>query len=571
MKGYEIPKKMLRWHLYGAGFDNLKVEEADVPSYGENELLVRQDACGLCFSDTKVIGMGDTHPRLTGRDLKTNPVTLGHEVACTVVGVGKNIVSRFHIGDRFVIQADVFYHGVSMAYGYVLSGGLSQYSVIPKEMLQGDEGVYLLPVKPTTGYVESALTEPWACVVSAYEQHHRSGIKANGAVLIISTDQEHYDFTALFSEEHRPATLAYVGTNPAVLKPIQLFASTLNFKMEHVNSSAGDWRGLLDVHTGGKGFDDIIILGQPDPDLIETLATLLADHGILNLVHDAPISRKVSIDIGRIHYNWHHYIGTATRTIAESYRESRTSDLLPGGVVWYIGAGGPMGQMHVQLAVQHPRPPRRIVASDVDAVRLQSTLDRFSKVAAERHIELIDLNPKELGVEGMDVELRRLAGGSGFDDIVSLVPVPAIIEDAIRYLAPGGWFNIFAGVARGTMAKLDLNMVSLKRSRFIGSSGSSLNDMRQTLQKVENRELSTNSSLAAIGGMRAAREGIQAVKEGRFAGKALIFPHIPDVPLLSLTELKSAYPTVYAKLKDGQFWTKEAEEEFLRIAGNEHS
>ena len=34
-------------------------------------------------------------------------------------------------------------------------------------------------------------------------------------------------------------------------------------------------------------------------------------------------------------------------------REERTSDLLPGGMAWFIGAGGPMGQMHVQRAVQH--------------------------------------------------------------------------------------------------------------------------------------------------------------------------------------------------------------------------
>src|ERR1700682_4507137 len=109
---------MLKWHFYGEGLDSLQVEEVDVPAFGDDELLVRQDACGLCFSDTKVIGLGPNHPRLTGRDLTTNPVTLGHEVAFTVVGVGANLTGRFAVGDRFVVQADVFYQGVSMAYGY---------------------------------------------------------------------------------------------------------------------------------------------------------------------------------------------------------------------------------------------------------------------------------------------------------------------------------------------------------------------------------------------------------------------------------------------------------------------
>src|SRR6187402_889225 len=106
---------MLRWHLYGAGLENLGregvPEEVPVPSYGPDELLVRQDACGLCFSDTKVIALGPNHPRLTGRDMTQNPVTLGHEVAVTVVGVGDNRKGQFAIGERFVLQADVFYQG----------------------------------------------------------------------------------------------------------------------------------------------------------------------------------------------------------------------------------------------------------------------------------------------------------------------------------------------------------------------------------------------------------------------------------------------------------------------------
>src|SRR5258708_19297520 len=120
---------MLRWHFYGEGLDSLEVEEVDVPTCGPDELLVRQDACGLCFSDTKVIALGPNHPRMSGRDLKKNPVTLGHEVSCTVVGVGENVKGHFEIGDRFIVQADVFYQGASMAYGYAISGGLAGYSV----------------------------------------------------------------------------------------------------------------------------------------------------------------------------------------------------------------------------------------------------------------------------------------------------------------------------------------------------------------------------------------------------------------------------------------------------------
>jgi len=54
---------MLQWRLYGAGLENLgkaRPGRGRCPTFGPDELLVRQDACGLCFSDTKVIGLGPT-------------------------------------------------------------------------------------------------------------------------------------------------------------------------------------------------------------------------------------------------------------------------------------------------------------------------------------------------------------------------------------------------------------------------------------------------------------------------------------------------------------------------------
>jgi len=559
-----IPTRMLKWRFYGEGLDSLRVEEVDVPDYGPDELLVRQDACGLCFSDTKVIALGADHPRMVGRDLKKDPVTLGHEVACTVVGVGANLRDRFHIGDRFIIQADVFYQGVSMAYGYAISGGLAEYSVIPKAMIEGDEGCYLLPIRPDDGYVETALVEPWACVVAAYNQAHRPGIKPKGFLLVVAgPEAETADWSgALRADAGRPAMAVVVGGgDPAVRR----FAEAMTGQESLcVLEDVGDWASIRRDYTGDHGFDDILVLGAVAPEVAEGAAATLADHGILNFVGPYTFPRKLSLDIGRIHYNGHHYVGTTTNRIIDAYAESRVADLVAGGRAWFIGAGGPMGQMHVQRAVQHPRPPRRIVATDIDAERLQSVANRFGADAQARGVELVMINPKERTPEAFDAELRRLSEGRGFDDIISLVPVPALVEHAADFLAEGGWFNIFAGVARGTMASLDVNAIKARRVRYLGSSGSSIADMRETLAKVESRELSTNASLAAIGGMRAAREGIAAVKEGRFPGKTLIFPRIPDLPLISLPELKGLYPSVYARLKDGQFWTKEAEEELLR-------
>jgi len=560
-----LPCTMRRWHLYGAGLENLGreggSEEVAVPGYGDDELLVRQDACGLCFSDTKVIGLGNNHPRLTGRDMTQNPVTLGHEVAVTIVGVGANYAHRFNVGDRFVIQADVFYQGQSMAYGYVISGGLAEYSVVGKEIIEGDEGCYLLPIRPETGYVESALTEPWACVVSAYAQSHRDGIKDGGNLLYYhGIGSDAIDWTTLFSEVRRPAQMFVLHEEPLQNTALLDLALSLAIRVSTLSCLAE-----FKEQFGEILLDDIVFTGAVAPEIVEAIVPLLANHGIVNFVNTQRFERKLSLDVGRVHYNWHFYLGTNGSDPSQAYIEPRTAEILPDGNCWIIGAGGPMGQMHVQRAVQLKQPPKLLVCTDVDIVRLQSVADRFGTMAADRGITLVTLNPNEVGQEVFNLKLHELTGSRGYDDIVSMVPVAAIIEHAADYLAEGGWFNIFAGVARGTMANLDANRVVQNRARYIGSSGSSLADMRETLARVENNELSTNASLAAIGGMEAAREGLQAVKEGWFPGKTLIFPLIPNLPLTPLAELETTYPTVYAKLQDGKFWTQDAEEELLRL------
>lgn len=68
-----------------------------------------------------------------------------------------------------------------------------------------------------------------------------------------------------------------------------------------------------------------------------------------------------------------------------------------------------------------------------------------------------------------------------------------------------------------------------------------------------------------MGSLGAARDGLRAVRDGMFSGKIVIFPHIRDLPLTLLPDLRDKLPSVHAKLKDGRGWTVEAEEELLRL------
>jgi hypothetical protein len=132
--------------------------------------------------------------------------------------------------------------------------------------------------------------------------------------------------------------------------------------------------------------------------------------------------------------------------------------------------------------------------------------------------------------------------------------------DAATLMAPDGMLVLFAGVPNGTLAPLNLSDVYLHNAQFTGTSGSTLTDQEAVIHKTMEHELSPNRSVAAVGGIEAAQEGLRAMMEGRYPGKIVIFPQLSGLPLTGLAELKEKYPDVAAKLGPGDVWTKEAEE-----------
>ena len=114
------------------------------------------------------------------------------------------------------------------------------------------------------------------------------------------------------------------------------------------------------------------------------------------------------------------------------------------------------------------------------------------------------------------------------------------------------------------MAKIDVSHTYMKDARVIGHSASTIDDLRLMLTQAESGTLSPNRSVAAVGSLSAARDGLIAVQQTRFPGKIVIYPHIRDFPLTALDDLKDSLPGVAARLKGGSVWTVEAEEEWLR-------
>jgi len=555
----DFPEENIVMPLYGKGFENLGKDgmpiQVNFPEYGPDELLVRHDAVGLCFSDIKIIKQGEEHARIY-RTMADNPVVMGHEVTMTIVGIGENLKDEYKLGDRFIMQSDIYVNGIGYAYGYEIQGGMSLFNVIDKRILEGDGGNYLIPVQPDTGYAESALTEPWACVIAAYGLSYRSGLKPDGIAWVIGTpaaEKESYTIGAGFDADAHPSKLLMTNVPETFASWLKAQAAELGIEVVEVADVA---------NPPEEKIDDIIVLGA-DADTVETVSPHLAKFGILAVIAEKPFERRVNVDIGSVHYERWVYVGGGDEDVAKAYSDVPVrSELHPEGRAWFVGAGGAMGRMHVQRAIEMENGPKTIVCTEVSDLRLQDLMDSFGADAEERGVELICLNVRADNYKDAMAEFKA---SGGFDDIIVMAPVPPVIADAATYVAPQGVMNVFAGVVRGTTIELDLSEVYSKNVRWIGHSGSSIEDLTTMLHSAESGKLSPNRAVAAVGSLNALRDGLQAVHDATFPGKVVIFPHIKELPLTPIWELKEKMPTVYAKLKNGREWTPEAEEEFLTL------
>ncbi len=299
------------------------------------------------------------------------------------------------------------------------------------------------------------------------------------------------------------------------------------------------------------------------PRAVSEAAKLIARRGTFNLVGRNPLDGLVQIDVGRIHYDYTAYLGNPGPDIAASYGEAHNrADLLPGGVAVFVGAGGPMGQMHVQRAIELKDGPRRIIATDLNTARLDALRESFASLATANGKELIFFNPTESKEPLRDFVLRH-TDGRGADDVIVSVPVASVMAEAATLMNPDGMLVFFAGVPNGTLAPLDMNLIYLHNAQYTGTSGSRVSDQALVIDKSLAHQLSPNRSVAAIGGLEAATDGMEAMMAGRYAGKIVIFPQLSGLPLIGLSELKDKYPDIAEALGPGDVWTAEAERRLI--------
>ena len=555
----DVPEESWAWNIYGAGEENMgkddQPELVPIPKPHADQMLVRIDSVGLCFSDVKILRAGGSHPKLYNRDLSKEPTRLGHEVSLTVIEVGENLKDRYHAGQRLAVQPDIYQEGKSTAYGYTIPGGLIQYHVMGSEMLDTDDGACLLPLPDSMGYAEASTLEPWGCVMAAYTQRRRLEPKPGGTMWITGRpgDEQEYLFS---SGLDAPATIVMTDVPASVQKLVE---QTSARKIVRDGVGTDDYQALADELTDGAGFDDIVMLDPRSAATVGAVAKHIARRGTLNLVGKTALDGLVDTDVGRLHYDYTAYLGGQGPDIAASYGEARNRcDLRSKGTTVFVGAGGPMGLMHVQRAIQQPDGPSKIVATEMSDERLKSLEDRLAHLAESNDCELFTFNSQTADQSLRDF-VMGITGDQGADDVVVSVPIAAVMAEADTLMNPEGMLVFFAGVPNGTLAPLNLSAVYLNNAQYTGTSGLTIHDQQQVVDLANQGDLSPGSIVGAVGGMRAAKDGLQALVDGSYSGKVLIFPQIHDLPLMGLPQLKEKLPHVAEKLGPGDTWNDEAE------------
>ena len=150
---------------------DLRLEDAEAPSPGPEEVKIRVRQCSTCGTDVKIFNHGHHH--------LVPPRVIGHEIAGEIVEVGVNVPGGWSNGDRVQVIAAVpcgkcyeCTHGHQTvcpnqtSVGYHYDGGFAEYLVVPKAVLDVD-GLNRIP--DGVGFAEASVAEPLACVLNGQE------------------------------------------------------------------------------------------------------------------------------------------------------------------------------------------------------------------------------------------------------------------------------------------------------------------------------------------------------------------------------------------------------------------
>jgi L-iditol 2-dehydrogenase len=314
--------------LYGR--EDMKIEQVDIPSLAEDEVLVRVEVALTCGTDLKVWKQG-SHPRMIHP-----PALFGHELAGVVESKGSAVNGGVHAGMRVVpsnsapcnvcmycrkgqpnLCEDLLFN----------NGAYAEYIRIPGRIVQQN----MLEIPDNVPFVDAAMVEPLACVLrGAHEIDAREG----DAVVVIGCGPIGLKFIRILSS--RKVRVIALGKRKSQIRAAERLGAVAAFDVSEIDNPVNLVRQLTE---GGRGADAVIeAVGSAKT--WQWALQMVRKGGRVNLFGGCPSGTQVNFDPAALHYSeitikstFHHsprFIREALDTIVRG--EIRASDFITGEV-----------------------------------------------------------------------------------------------------------------------------------------------------------------------------------------------------------------------------------------------
>lgn len=306
---------MRAFALYGK--EDMRPVDLEVPPLGEQGLLLKVLACGVCGSDARMYFHGPT----SRYDL---PIVLGHEFTGEVVDKGQE-AEGYGIGDRVTVaplmpcmRCGPCSHGKdnlcqeAKLFGVHLPGGFAELVHVPGQMVQLG-GVVKLP--SGVDRRAAAFTEPVCCCSHGLRQ--AGGVEPGMRVLIIGDGPIGLIHLQL---------VRLMGAGRVVVSGHRSFRLELASELgadEVLNSHEVDVLAWAQEHDFAP---DLVIIAASTVEETEQALQLASPGGSVLCFAGYLPGSSLSLDLNRIHYRELHIHGSIDCTI-QDFR--RAVELLP--------------------------------------------------------------------------------------------------------------------------------------------------------------------------------------------------------------------------------------------------
>ncbi len=277
-----IPKTMRAGVYREKGI--VRVEEVPVPEVRHDEVLIKVAACGICGTDIKKIFQGYVEP----------PQILGHELAGTVVAVGRGVtkwkpgdrVMSFHhtpCGKCFYCEKRLFsqckqYKTTGLTGGFTPNGGgFGEY--VKAMPWVAERGIVALPDNVT--FEEATFIEPINTIVKAVQ---KARVAPGETVLIVGCGP--IGLQLLMVSKIEGAKL--YSSDPIAERRAK--SLTLG-AIESFDPSSGKLVDEVRARTGGRGADAVLVAVAHPSVVADALAAARPGGRVLLFAGNDPVTR----------------------------------------------------------------------------------------------------------------------------------------------------------------------------------------------------------------------------------------------------------------------------------------